>query len=366
MNLRVPLLHDQPDLGSIELSYEIWSEGATTEPVLFLCGGPGERAIDLRPHLPWTQIAQKRPIVLLNQRGTDLLPKPLEIHPDMFLDRNIALQVLSNQASVTQPAAYTPWQSALDIALLADHLGVEKLDIVAHSYGTHLAMAAMKAIPDRIGRVAMLGFEGPDQTFKFGQPFDLALARFPNGLERLAEIENQLWEVELNGLTLKIGSFGIRWILASWMGLGARMKRLPEFLDQPAEAMPRAISGFIKMLQRRSPVFYLNDAASSASLERWEMLRADPSPWAEAVNFPFPEIGAAYGVDPLTDGFRADPEYNGKVLVLTGEYDAFTPTSNFLQAGGRLTSATHEELPGAYHDTLLLGVESAAILESWL
>jgi pimeloyl-ACP methyl ester carboxylesterase len=96
------------------------------------------------------------------------------------------------------------------------------------------------------------------------------------------------------------------------------------------------------------------------------MLRADPSPWAEAVNFPFPEIGAAYGVDPLTDGFRADPEYHGKVLVLTGEYDAFTPTSNFLQAGGRLTSATHEELPGAYHDTLLLGVESAAILESWL
>jgi hypothetical protein len=52
--------------------------------------------------------------------------------------------------------------------------------------------------------------------------------------------------------------------------------------------------------------------------------------------------------------------------VLTGEYDAFTPTSNFLQAGGRLTSATHEELSGAYHDTLLLGVESAAILESWL
>lgn len=366
MNLRVPLLHDQPDLGLIELSYEIWSEGATGEPLIFLCGGPGERAIDLRPHLLWTQIAKKRPIILLNQRGTHLVPKQLEIHPDMFLDRNIALQVLSNQASVTQPAAYTPWQSALDIGLLADHLGVKKLDIVAHSYGTHLAMAAMKAIPDRIGRVAMLGFEGPDQTFKFGQPFDLALARFPNGLERLAEIESRQWEVELDGLKLKIGSFGIRWMLASWMGLEARMKRLPDFLDQPSEAMPRAISGFIKMLKRRSPVFYLNDAASSASPERWEMLRADSSPWAEAVNFPFPEIGAAYGVEPLPDTFRVAPEFSGDVLVLTGEYDAFTPTSNFLQAGGRLTAATHKELPGAYHDTLLLGVESAAILESWL
>lgn len=365
MKLRVPLIHESPGRGELELSYEVWSEGATGPPILFLCGGPGVRATDLKPHLPWVELARQRPIILLNQRGTDLAPGPLSLEPEMFASPEAALRVLMTQAPEVDARAFTPWQSAMDIALLADSLGVGKIDILAHSYGTHLTMAAMKAIPDRLGKIALLGFEGPDQTFKFSQPFDAALARIPRGSELLAELESKPWEVEVDQTTLRVGKFGIRWMLASWMGLEARMKRLPALLSDPEANLPKAVAGFIGMLRRRSPIYYLNDAASSALADRWARLAADKSGWGIAINFPFPEIGDAYGASGLSDAFRVDPVYDGEIFVLTGEFDAFTPSSNFFEAGKGLTAAVHRELAGAYHDTLLLGSESADLLQNW-
>jgi pimeloyl-ACP methyl ester carboxylesterase len=143
------------------------------------------------------------------------------------------------------------------------------------------------------------------------------------------------------------------------------MKRLPALLSDPDVNLPKAVNGFLGMLRRRSPIYYLNDGASSASADRWARLAADQSDWGTSINFPFPQIGEAYGVSPLPDDLRADPVFDGDVLVLTGENDAFTPTSNFFEAGKGLTGATHRELSGAYHDTLLLGSESADLLLSW-
>jgi pimeloyl-ACP methyl ester carboxylesterase len=366
MKLRVPLLHEDPGSGSLDLTYEIWSEGGSGSPIVFLCGGPGERATELRPHLPWAQIAQNRPIVLLNQRGTDLVPGPLALRERMFVDPDEALAALAGQVITVNAAAYTPWQSALDLVLLADALGVERLDVIAHSYGTHLVMAAMKAIPERLNRVVMLGFEGPDQTFKFSAPFERALARVPEGAAGLERLESKEWSIDLEGVSLRVGPFGVRWMLASWMGLEARMRRLPDLLQDPATQLPRAIGGFVRMLQRRSPIFYLNDAASSASSSRWEKMRADSGPWAGVANFPFPEIGRAYGAQPLPDPFRQAPVFAGDVLVLTGEYDAFTPTGNFQEAGVGLARAEHREIQGAFHDTLLLSADIGRAIETWI
>lgn len=366
MTLRVPLLHENPDSGSLDLTYEIWSEGGSGPPILFLCGGPGERATELRPHLPWAHIVQNRPIVLLNQRGTDLIPGPLALRARMFMDSDEALAALAGQAITVNTAAYTPWQSALDLALLADALGVERFDVIAHSYGTHLVMAAMRAIPERLNRVVMLGFEGPDQTFKFSAPFEQALARVPEGAKGLEQLESQEWSIDLEGVSLRVGPFGVRWMLASWMGLEARMRRLPDLLKDPAMQLPRAIGGFVRMLQRRSPIYYLNDAASSASPSRWERMRADSGPWAGVANFPFPEIGRAYGAQPMPDWFRQDPVFDGDVLVLTGQYDAFTPSSNVQEAGAGLVRAEHREIEGAFHDTLLLSADVGRAIGNWM
>mgnify|MGYP001429206030 CR=1 FL=1 len=49
---------------------------------------------------------------------------------------------------------------------LAAHLGAERVTLWGISYGTHLAMAALKAIPDEIDRAILASAEGLDQTVK--------------------------------------------------------------------------------------------------------------------------------------------------------------------------------------------------------
>src|SRR5262249_22452385 len=51
-------------------------------------------------------------------------------------------------------------------ASLADALGAPRLRLWSISYGTHLALAAIRRHPDRIERAILAGIEGPDQTLK--------------------------------------------------------------------------------------------------------------------------------------------------------------------------------------------------------
>jgi pimeloyl-ACP methyl ester carboxylesterase len=61
---------------------------------------------------------------------------------------------------------YNTEQNADDIDDLRRHLGAEKVDLWGISYGTHLALSALKRHGDRINRVALASLEGQDQTVK--------------------------------------------------------------------------------------------------------------------------------------------------------------------------------------------------------
>lgn len=254
----------------------------------------------------------------------------------MWEDRAVALDVLKKQIPVGIDAEeFTPWASTLDIEAVADAFGLQKVDIVAHSFGTHLTMAAMKRIPQRLGKIVFLGFEGPDQTYKLPSVF-ANCPEPPAGPD-----------------------FGLRWMLGSWFGLENRMRRYLEFTENPS----KFLAGFEKVLAKRSPVFYLMDAASGASEKRWQKIRANSGRYSSTINFPFPEISEAYGVTLLPDSFREDPVWDHPMLIFTGEKDVFTPTSNFVEVGRNLRNAVHEEIKGAYHDTLLL---SEKIAQKWM
>lgn len=61
---------------------------------------------------------------------------------------------------------YTTIENASDLDDLRRHLGVEKLSLWGISYGSHLALAALKQMGDRIDRVVIASAEGLDQTIK--------------------------------------------------------------------------------------------------------------------------------------------------------------------------------------------------------
>ena len=58
--------------------------------------------------------------------------------------------------------------------------------------------------------------------------------------------------------------------------------------------------------------------------------------------------------------------FDGDVLVLTGQYDAFTPSSNVQKAGAGLVRAEHREIEGAFHDTLLLSADIGRAIGNWM
>ena len=71
----------------------------------------------------------------------------------------------------------TTAESADDLEALRLGLGVPRIALLAGSYGTHLALAAMRRHPGSIARVALLGVEGPDHTLKSPLRIDEVLAR---------------------------------------------------------------------------------------------------------------------------------------------------------------------------------------------
>lgn len=61
---------------------------------------------------------------------------------------------------------YTTRESAADLEDLRRALGAEKISLWGISYGTHLALAALRDFGPRIDRVVLAGVEGPDETYK--------------------------------------------------------------------------------------------------------------------------------------------------------------------------------------------------------
>lgn len=379
-SFEVPRSHDDPSPSFFRLVYARLPAREQTErpPLLFLAGGPGDSPLSWLTHPPFRrafeELAENQDVILLDQRGCGrsepnwVLP-PIDAE-GILVDRTAALEALSRQvlalreSTEFEPSWLTPWESARDLPLLAAHLGVPKLDLLAVSYGTHLGMALMKAAPELIRRAIFCGFEGPDQTWKHPLAFERQLDHLEAELsvEALAErVRDMFAKADSHPHTLadgvQVGGFGLRWMLSSWLGLSIRFSKLPGLVSSlesgDLSVLDRLVRGFLKSLERPA-AFYLNDLSSSASSQRLDRLQAESKEsWMGDVNFPFPDVRSAWNQPPLPAWFRADPKWEGPLLVLTGSLDCFTPTSNVSEAGSGFSGLTHLELGAVAHDQFL-------------
>lgn len=95
------------------------------------------------------------------------------------------------------PSGYTTAESARDIDALRAHLGAEKVSLWGISYGTLLALAAVKTMEPRIDRMIMTGAEGLDQTVKLPARTDAYFERLQTALNRGAAPDQ---EIDIIGL----------------------------------------------------------------------------------------------------------------------------------------------------------------------
>lgn len=362
-------------------------------PIVFLAGGPGETAYNALAFAPFWEAmetaAEVGDVLVLDQRGQGAslpsLPRyEMEWPPDLLVNSMVAMAALREFAERSRrlwardvdPRTLSPWHSAHDLPALADALGEPQLDLWGYSYGTHLTMAALRLAPERFRRVVLCGFEGPDQTLKRPRHVQTQLerldARFPGLLADMEAVHQQLEEAPatLNDGT-RLGAFGLRWMVGSWVGLANRFGKMPELYAtlRSGEMGPatKAAEGFRQMLKRRASTFWLMDSASSASEMRLREIR-DEAPSCllrDAFNFPFPEIGSAWGQVPLPESFRGPLVYDGPTLCFTGGLDGFTPSANVLEAGMGFAQLTHHELPGLAHDQLLTWEGAGAAIRDW-
>lgn len=157
---------------------------APRAPIFYLAGGPGQRAVSENPDALdfWAPFLEVADVVLIDQRGTNdsLLtwrwdgPPPLGffVHADSaarHTSEMIARARAAFRARGVDLSGYTTVESATDLEELRAALGLERVSLLAFSYGTHLAAAYMRRFPDQVESAVMLGTEGPDETYKIGR-----------------------------------------------------------------------------------------------------------------------------------------------------------------------------------------------------
>lgn len=391
VTLTVPENRANPNARAITIKFvRLPATGAKPGyPVVYLAGGPGGSAVGNGQGVRFAffnRLREAGDVILLEQRGaglSDALPvcdtQPFD--PAKPLDRanlagtyrrELTRCIAFWRSKGADVAGYNTAESAADLDEVRRVLGVEQLNLVGLSYGTHLGMAALKrGVP--INRVVLAGLEGLDQTVKLPAHFDAFLARVAaasgdaNLLATMRRVHERLDRepvtLSVNDAAgkpaqIKLGGYAIR-LLTSFAFISDpdRLVRLPEFyaaLDagqyQPAaDLIARAIQ---PELSRMRGMPQLMDLASGVSRPRFDMVarQASAAILGDAGNFPMPHV---YDVAPelvLSDEFRKPLATDVPTLLVMGTMDGRTPIESQEELLPQFRRATRLTVINAGHN----------------
>ncbi|HEY0614028.1 MAG TPA: alpha/beta hydrolase [Candidatus Elarobacter sp.] len=366
--LDVPELRSRPSSRLIPLRFaRLRSTGASgASPIVYLAGGPGGSGIEaMRQEIPsfFTALREAGDVVALDQRGTGasnaipfcpfstpLAPEvPITRAPlESFLIAEAQRCAASWRSAGVELGGYTTRESVLDLDELRRALGAERLRLVALSYGTQLALDAVRVLGPRIERVVLVGSEQPGETVKLPARTDAYLARlgalaaadpaapgrYPDlvGTMRrvLADVDRRPRVVEVRGRRVAIGGFELRLATGALLRERAEVARVPELYrslaagDDTAAAaavarIPRGVTGL-----RGMPEAVL--AWSGIEPDRLATVRDQTSAAAleDALNFPAFRLQAALGVGDAGADYRAPVRAGTPALFAAGDLDGRT------------------------------------------
>jgi len=371
-------------------------------PVVYLDGGPGSSAINLA-RVPdymraFMKLREVGDVILLDQRGvgrskpnlTRLASESLPL--DVFANEEVMLRALRER--VTDAAtyfrqqgfdiqAYNTMESAHDVDDVRKALGVEKLNLVGFSYGTHLGLACIRYHGENLNRVALVGTEGPDHTNKLPFTSDASLKRLaqlaaaapelqgkvPDLFEMLRDVLNRLEKepvtVQITDqrsrkpIEVKVGKSGLQFLIMRDLGDTNDLPIFPAWFYTMyhndysilARFVERRYNQFSQGISLMTAVMDASSGTTKARIAKIED-QAKTALLGNMVNFPFPGIDDAVGSPDLGDKFRSPINTNVPTLFISGTLDNNTPPFQADEVRRTFRQSTHVIVENAGHESM--------------
>lgn len=384
-------------------------------PIIYLSGGPGGSGIETakRERFPlFMAMRQFGDVIALDQRGTGASddtpvcePKsaPSDAKAMTDADYAAAYRAAAVECAMFWKArgvdlhGYTTVESVHDLDALRRHLGAEKISLWGISYGTHLSMAAIKLMDDRLDRVVMASAEGLDQTVKLPAATDAyfdrlqaavdsdlrAKAAYPDIKALIRRVHQRLDEKPVM-LTLKGPEGADADVLLQRRTLqmltagaiadpqGAAML-LPLYLAADAgdyQPLAQVIQRFFAPGQplKLQAMPLAMDVASGIDDALLAVIdtQAKTALLGDVLNFPMPQLrNAIPGLD-LGDDFRKAPTSHVPTLLLSGTLDGRTYPDSQREAVAGLDRLQAITVVNAGHNLFMTSPEVTAAIERFM
>jgi len=368
-------------------------------PIIYLAGGPGGSGIGTAKYRRFAMFMALRAygdVIALDQRGTgasNILPgcnSSQQVPTDHAIsdDAYVALHRAALEECVTFWQAegvdikgYNTLENVRDVNALRAHLGAEKMVLWGTSYGSHMALAALKEYGDRIEKVILSSAEGLDQTVKLPARTDAYLGRLQAAVDSqpaakaaygdikalIRRVHNKLdadpipLKVTLRDGAVEDMVFTRRdmQMVASGMvsdpSWGAsRLLMLYLALDNGVSAPLGDVLG--RFIDPREPIGMgpmgtLMDIASGMTAGRKALVteQAKTALLKDYLNFSYHYDGLLPELD-LGDAFRAKPISDVPMLLFSGTLDGRTYLEGQAEAVEGLSNLTHITVVNAGHN----------------
>ena len=365
------------------------------DPVFFIAGGPGQSAITLAGPVGrmLSRLGQRRDIVLVDQRGTGR-SAPLDCGDDEaeLPLRELAdtqRQLLRARACLQQLQPlphgdlrhYTTVHATADLDAVRQALGAPRINLVAASYGTRVALEYLRAYPQQVRRVVLDGVAPADMVLPEASAPD-AQAAFDALLQACAMEPacqarhprlRQDWRALLATLPRPVFLAHPRTGRAEELLLTRElllaMVRSALYVPATASALPAAIGEaaagrFGPLLGLSSAVAPSRGQAALAQGMHFSVICAEDLPgpagtptadFGEGLAPLYREVCAFWPRGAVPANFRQVPPAPVATLLLSGGIDPATPPRHAERVARALgAKARHEVVPNAGHGLLAL------------
>ncbi|GAB3162761.1 alpha/beta fold hydrolase [Telluribacter humicola] len=377
---------------------------APSYPIVFLAGGPGESGISYLEEKYFQmlvlQLQKNHDVILLDQRGCGRSQPSLVFKipatPDgkeIFLSKEKLIKV-AQEASVIGAAelksrgidinGYNTIQNADDLNDLRMALGAKKIKLLGFSYGTHLALAAVRKYPAFIEEMVLLGTSGPDHMHHLPSTYDRQLTKIAELASQDVAVNQQVPDMVLllkkvlaklerepitlavtnyktkEVVTIPVGKFGLQMILRLDAGDSNDFINFPAMLYGIDKGQYELFQQYVEKRFNQLNGGYgsgisVMRLASGATEQRYRQIEREGKSalLGNSMNTPDIYSGSPWGNLDLGDAYRAPVKSKVRTLFISGTMDSNTPPSNVEQLLPGFANASHVLVQNAGHESTL-------------